>query len=107
MGTVQRQFCSDMMQVGWTGTNGFKETYCGIILEIDPAGGLVQTTVGIPFSSKIMLDTGMGLVQGHVTGCEKDPYGYIVNFEVDDCDSRWFPQFVPQFLHSSEITDNV
>jgi hydrogenase/urease accessory protein HupE len=73
MGTMQRQSCLDMMQVGWTGTNGFKGTNYGIILEIDPAGGLVQTTVAIPVSSKIMLNTGMGLFQGHVTGCEEDP----------------------------------
>jgi hypothetical protein len=84
------------------GTNGLKKTDCGIILEIEPAGGLVQTTVGIPFSSNVMLDTGSGLVQGHVTSCEEDSYGYIVSFAIDDCDSRWFPQYVPQFLHSAE-----
>ena len=101
MGTTQRQFCLDMMKVTWMGTDGFKKSDCAIILEIEPAGGLVQTTAAIPLSSKIMLDTGMGLVQGHVTSCEDDAYGYIVNFAIDDCGNNWFPEYVPHFLHST------
>jgi len=100
MGTPQRQFCLDMMKVTWMGADGVDKADCGIILEIEPAGGLVQTTVAIPLRSKIMLDTGMGLVQGHVTSCEEDPYGYIVNFAINGCDSFWFPHYIPQFLHS-------
>ncbi len=45
---MQRPPCLDMTQVSWMGTNGFKETNCGIILEIDPAGGLVQASFPIP-----------------------------------------------------------
>ena len=99
MGTAQRKSCLDMMKVSWVGTDGCKKSDCGIILEIDPVGGLVQTTVAIPFESKITLDTGVGLVQGHVTSCEQDPYGYIVNFAIDDQARNWFPEYVPAFLH--------
>ena len=95
MGTTQRQFCLDLMKVSWVGTDGFEKTDCAIILEIEPAGGLVQTTVAIPLNSKIMLDAELG------TSCEEDAYGYIVNFAVDDRGSKWFPEYVPHFLHST------
>jgi hypothetical protein len=81
---MQRQYCLDMMKVSWVGTDGFRKSDCAIILEIDPAGGLVQTIVAIPCSSEITLDTGLGLVPGHVTSCEEDAYGYIVNFAIKD-----------------------
>ena len=98
---MQRQFCLDMMKVSWVGPDGFKKSDCAIILEIDPAGGLVQTTVAIPFKSEITLDTGVGLFQGHVTSCEEDAYGYIVNFAINDHARNWFPEYVPPFLQSA------
>jgi hypothetical protein len=101
METTQRQFCLDMMKVSWVGIDGFKKADCGIILEIEPAGGLVQTTVAIPFGSEITLDTEMGLVQGHVTSCEEDAYGFIVNFTINEQASNWFPVYLPPFLHSA------
>ena len=101
MEATQRQFCLDMMKVSWAGTDGFKKSDCAIILEIEPAGGLIQTTVAIPYRSEITLDTGLGLVQGHVTSCEQDAYGYIVNFAINDPASKWFPEYVPPFLQSA------
>ena|SRR5579859_1273395 len=101
MEAMQRQFCLDMMKVSWVSSDGFKKSDCAIILEIEPAGGLVQTSVGIPCSSEITLDTGLGLVQGHVTSCEEDAYGHIVNFVIDDQASKWFPEYVPPFLQSA------
>ena len=101
METVQRQYCLDMMKVSWVGTDGFKKSDCAIILEIEPAGGLVQTAVSIPCNSEMTLDTGLGLVQGHVISCEEDPYGYIVNFAINDDTRNWFPEYVPPFLHSA------
>src|SRR5580658_3692926 len=98
---MQRQFCLDMMKVGWVGVDGLKKSDCGIILEIEPAGGLVQTTVVIPRFSEITLDTGQGLVRGHVTSCEEDAYGYVVNFAVNDQAGNWFPEYLPPFLHSA------
>jgi hypothetical protein len=100
MGT-QRQFCLDMIKVSWVGTGGSRKSHCSIILEIDPVGGLVQTTVAIPNRSEITLDTGVGLVQGHVTSCEEDAYGYLINFTIDDRAKNWFPEYVPPFLHSA------
>lgn len=100
MGTAQRKFCLDMMQVSWLGPDGFKKSDCGIILEIDPAGGLVQTTVGIPPRSEITLNTGLGLVHGHVTTCEEDAYGFIVNFAIEEA-KNWFPEYLPPFLQSA------
>jgi hypothetical protein len=97
----QRQFCLDMMKVSWVGADGFKKSDCGIILEIELVGGLVQTTVAIPGCSEITLDTGLGLVQGHVTSCEEDAYGYIVSFAVNDQAGNWFPEYIPPFLHSA------
>jgi hypothetical protein len=101
MGTTQRQYCLDMMKVSWVGADGLRKSDCAIILEIDPSGGLVQTTVAIPCSSEITLDTGLGLVPGHVTSCEEDAYGYIVNFAVNAKATNWFPEYVPPFLHST------
>jgi hypothetical protein len=101
MGLVERQFCLDMMKVSWLGTDGLKKSDCAIILEIEPAGGLIQTTAAIPSRSEITLDTGLGVVQGHVTNCEEDAYGYVVNFVIDDQAKNWFPVYVPPFLHSA------
>jgi len=83
------------------GTDGSKKADCAIILEIESSGGLVQTTVAIPGGSEITLNTVLGLVQGHVTSCEEDAYGYIVNFVIDDRAKNWFPEYVPPFLHSA------
>ena len=101
MGPTQRKFCLDMMKVSWVGIDGCKKFDCAIILEIEPTGGLVQTAVAIPCSSEITLDTGLGLAQGHVTSCEQDAYGYIVNFAIDDRSRNWFPEYAPPFLHSA------
>lgn len=102
MERTQRQFCLDMMKVSWVGTDGCKKADCGIILEIEPAGGLVQITVAIPCGSEITVDTGLALVQAHVTSCEEDAYGFIVNFAIDDQASNWFPEYVPPFLQSAD-----
>src|SRR6266404_2379579 len=99
MGTTQRQFCLDMIKLIWGGTGGSRKSDCAIILEIEPTGGLVQTSAAIASSSEITLDTGLGLVQGHVTSCEEDAHGYLVNFVIDDPAENWFPQYVPPFLH--------
>ena len=88
MERTQRQFCLDMIKVGWVGADGFKKADCAIILEIEPTGGLVQTTV-------------LALVQGRVTSCEEDAYGFIVNFAINDKARNWFPEYVPPFLHSA------
>jgi len=101
MGTMQRQFCLDMMKMSWVGMDGVNKSDCAIILEIDPAGGLVQTAAAIPRNSEITLETGQGLVQGHVTSCEQDAYGYIVDFAINDHARNWFPEYVPPFLHSA------
>jgi hypothetical protein len=101
MERTQRQFCLDMIKVGWVGIDGFKKTDCAIILEIEPTGGLVQTTVAIPYSTEIIVDTGLALVQGRVTSCEEDAYGFIVNFAINDKVGNWFPEYVPPFLHSA------
>ena len=101
MAFTQRQFCLDMIKVSWVGTGGSRKSDCAIILEIEAAGGLVQTTVSIPSTSEIMLDNGLGFVQGHVTSCEEDAYGYLVNFVVDDPGKNWFPEYAPPFLHSA------
>jgi len=101
MDTVERQFCLDMIKVSWLTTDGGKKSDCAIILEIEPSGGLVQTNAPISVESGITLDTGTHLVQGHVTNCEEDAYGYVVNFMVDDRATEWFPEYVPEFLHSA------
>jgi len=101
MQTTQRQFCLDMMKVSWVGTDGYRKGDCGIILEIEPAGGLIQTTVAIPYGSGITVDTGLALVQGHVTSCEEDAYGFVVNFAINDDAANWFPEYVPSFLRSA------
>ena len=101
MGTTQRQFCLDMIKLSWVGTDGLKKSDCAIILEIEPAGGLVQTSVAIANRSEITLDAGLGLVQGHVTSCDEDAYGYVVNFVIDDRAQNWFPEYVPSLLHSA------
>jgi hypothetical protein len=101
MERTQRQFCLDMIKVSWVGMDGLKKSDCAIILEIERAGGLVQTTVPIASGSEITLDAGLGLTQGHVTTCEEDAYGYVVNFLIDDRAKNWSPEYVPAFLHSA------
>jgi hypothetical protein len=99
---MARQFCLDLMRVSWVGTDGLKESDYGIVLEIEPAGGLVQTTVAIRSCSQITLDTGWALIQGRVTSCEEDAYGFIVNFAVNNQTVNWFPEYAPFFLHSAD-----
>jgi len=101
MGTMQRQFCLDMLKVTWVGSDGFKKSDCAIILEIEAVGGLIQTTIAIPHDSEITLETEVGVVKGHVTNCEQDAYGFIVNFAVTEQASNWFPEYVPPFLQSA------
>ncbi len=101
METIDRHFCLDMMKVSWIGADGLEKSDCGIILEIDPVGGLVQTTVSIPQCSEIRLDTPRGVVHGRVTSCQEDNYGYIVNLAVNERAGNWFPEYVPPYLHSA------
>jgi hypothetical protein len=88
------------MKVSWVGADGLKKSDCAIILEIESAGGLIQTTVAIPCTSEITVDTGLALVGGYVTSCEEDAYGFIVNFAIND-QAHWFPEYVPPFLRSA------
>jgi hypothetical protein len=101
MRTAERQFCLDMMKVSWVGTSGINKSDCGIILEIEPIGGLVQTTVPIALGTEITLHTEQGLVEASVTSCEQDAYGYVVNFAIKDHVRHWFPDYTPSFLHSA------
>ena len=97
----QRHFCLDMMKVNWVDSKGFRKADCAIILEIEPNGGLLQTTVAIPCRSEITINTGTSWVKGYVTDCEADAYGFIVNFALREQESNWFPEYVPPFLQSA------
>jgi hypothetical protein len=96
-----RQLCLDVMKVSWSGTQGLRQSDCGILLEIESSGGLLQTTVAIPGGSEMTLDNGLGLVHGKVTSCEQDDYGFNVNFIVIDRGVDWYPEYVPAFIHSA------
>jgi hypothetical protein len=100
MEVLQRQFCLDMMKVSWVGMDGSKKSDCAIILEIDPVGGLIQTTVAIPQGAELTVDTKLALVSGRVMTCEEDAYGFIVNFSIND-QAGWFPEYVPPYIHSA------
>jgi len=101
MGAQQRQFCLDLIKVSWVTAQQSRQSDCAILLEIEPEGGLLQTTVAIPCGSKIALDTGDGTVEGRVTGCQQDNYGYIVNFLVIAGEAGWYPIYLPPFVHSA------
>ena len=101
MATAQRQLCLDLIKLSWAGTRGSRESDCAILLEIEPDGGLLQTTVAIPCGSEITLNTGQRPVQGQVIGCEQDDYGYIVNFLILAGGADWYPEYVPPYLHST------
>jgi hypothetical protein len=99
--TAQRQLCLDLMKVSWVATQESRQSDCAILLEIEPDGGLLQTTVAIPYGSEITLNPGPESVQGRVTDCQQDDYGYIVSFQVIRGGARWFPNYVPPFVHST------
>ena len=101
MDTAQRELCLDLMKVSWAGAQGSKQSDCAILLEIEPLGGLIQTTVPISCGSEITLNNGVGPVKGQVTSCEQDDYGYVVNFRILAQGMDWYPQYVPPFMHSA------
>ncbi len=101
MDTAKRELCLDLMKVSWVGKQGSRQSDCAILLEIEPSGGLLQPTVPIPCGSEITLSNGAELVNGQVTSCEQDIYGYIVNFTVSDRATGWYPNYVPPFIHST------
>jgi len=99
--TAQRELCLDLMKVSWMGTHGSRQSDCAILLEIEPLGGLIQTTVPISCGSEITLKNGLGPVKGQVTSCEQDPYGYVVKFTILAQAMDWYPEYVPRFMHSA------
>jgi hypothetical protein len=101
MDTAQREFCLDLMKVSWADIQGCRQSDCAILLEIEPLGGLIQTTVPISCGSEITLNSGLGPVKGQVTSCEQDPYGYVVNFTILAKAMDWYPEYVPPFMHSA------
>src|SRR5258706_2539305 len=101
MGAEARQFCLDLMQVSWDGPQRSGDCDCAILLEIEAAGGLLQTSVAIPCGSEMTLDTGRGSVQGRVTGCEQDDYGYVINFVIVAGETHWYPEYVPPYMLSN------
>jgi hypothetical protein len=89
------------MRVSWVTGQESRHSDCAIVLEIEPEGGLLQTTVAIPCGSEIALTNGDASIRGEVTGCQQDDYGYIVNFLVTAGGAGWYPRYVPPFVHSA------
>jgi len=89
-----------MMKVSWSGSEGLPQSECGILLEIEPSGGLLQTSVAIPEGCDVTLTNPQGQVHGHVISCQQDDYGYTVDFTVVDREPGWYPEYVPPYLHS-------
>jgi hypothetical protein len=102
MDTAQRELCLDLLKVSWLGTQGSRQSDCAILLEIEPLGGLLQTTVPISCGLEISLNNGHGLVNGQVTSCVQDDYGYVVNFAISAQALEWYPNYVPPFMHSAD-----
>ena len=94
-----RHECLDIFPLKWPITGTKDEcSDCGILLEIWRTGGLFQTGVPIPVGSRVEFALTGRTVQGQVTGCVQDEYGFLVHVSVHQNDN-WFPQsYCPPYL---------
>src|SRR5437660_6863755 len=95
----ERHLCLDMLRVNWETPAGAKtHSECAILLEIWSSGGLFQTGSAIPEGSPVIIAAASGAVHAHVSRCEQDDYGFIVQIAVDSPEG-WFPAaYNPAYL---------
>ena len=94
---ADRRLCLDMMKVTWEIPQSGKRSDCAILMEIDSHGGLLQTTQEIPSDGVVRIETSKGSFEGHVTSCEHDAYGYLVDFLLEE-NSSWYPKYCPELI---------
>jgi hypothetical protein len=62
---------------------------CAILLEVWEGGGLLQSSVGIPEGSMILLESVGHGIRAKVLSSEQDRYGFLIQIEIQE--SGWFP----------------
>ena len=90
--------CLDMLRIGTVG-NRQSQCDCGILLEIWPLGGVLQSDAHLEKREKFLIHLDGAEVEAEVQNCEEDNYGYYIRFVVND---PWFPQSYQPFYLNPE-----
>jgi hypothetical protein len=102
---VEQHFnCLDMLHIRTAGDHQLP-CDCGILLEIWPSGGVLQTDKPLGTGEKFTIQLAAGEIEAEVQGCEEDMYGCYIRFAVDN---PWFPiSFQPSYLKSADSQARV
>jgi hypothetical protein len=104
-----RYECLDafLLRYSKSGRPGPVSEDCGLLVGVWTTGGLVQTSMSIPAGSQIEFAPTGRSMQGQVISCERDDYGFLVQFEVgQDHFENWFPQtYRPLYIRSADRSD--
>jgi hypothetical protein len=93
---VEQHFnCLEMLRIRTAG-NPPQPCECGILLEIWPAGGVLQADNPMVKGEKFTIHLDGAEIDAEVQGYEEDIYGYYIRFAVSD---PWFPKpYQPSYL---------
>jgi hypothetical protein len=93
----ERVLCLDMFQVNWR-SGRIQSSDSAILVEIGDFGGLLQTNIEIPAGKKLSIALPNGAINGKVSSCKRDDFGYLVEILVDAA-ADWFQgSYRPPFL---------
>jgi hypothetical protein len=103
--TVEQHFnCLGMLRIG-TIRNRQSQCECGILLEIWPSGGVLQSDTPLEKNEKFLIHLDGAELEAEVRNCEEDIYGYYIRFAVND---PWFPEsYRPSYLNPDNLETHV
>ena len=88
--------CLDMLRICAAGS-GQPWCECGILLEIWPSGGVLQSDKPLVTGEKFQIHLNAAEIEAEVQNYEEDGYGYYIRFAVQD---PWFPEsYQPSYLN--------
>ena len=74
---------------------------CGILLEIWPSGGVLQSDKPLVTGEKFLIHLDAGEIEAEVQNYEDDVYGRYIRFAVHD---PWFPKpYQPSYLNPQRL----
>jgi len=74
---------------------------CGILLEIWPSGGVLQSDKPLVTGEKFLIHLDAGEIEAEVQNYEEDVYGCYIRFAVHD---PWFPEsYQPSYLNPQAL----
>ena len=92
--------CLDVLRIGAAG-NSQPWCECGILLEIWPSGGVLQSDKPLVTGEKFQIHLDAGEIEAEVQNYEEDVYGYYIRFAVHD---PWFPEsYQPSYLNPQNL----